>query len=87
MGYADGRSPVGPSAQVTPRAPAQASASTSDVVREATRAVEAGKSAEARARYAERSRRDAADRDALLGLATVARLTYEFDERTVCIGA
>jgi len=82
MGHVDGQSRVGPPAHATPRAPAQAAsaATASEVVREATRAVEAGKSADARARYAERSRRDAADRDALLGLATVARLTYEFDE-------
>src|SRR5688572_1131812 len=60
---------------------AQPSGSNPDsVVREATRAVEAGSAAQARARYAERVRRSAADRDAMLGLATIARLTYEFDE-------
>jgi thioredoxin-like negative regulator of GroEL len=42
--------------------------------------VEAGSAAEARTRYAERVRRSAADRGAVLGLATVARLTYDFDE-------
>src|SRR5687768_15645029 len=73
---------VGPPAHDTqPAAPQAAPAPrASGVVAEATRAAEAGKSAEARARYSERSRRNAGDRDALLGLATVARLTYEFDE-------
>ena len=50
------------------------------VVHEAARAVEAGSAAQARTRYAERLRVNGADRDAMLGLATVARLTYEFDE-------
>src|SRR5688500_998521 len=65
----------------TPQAAAQPAAANPDaMVREATRAVEAGSAAQARARYADRLRRSAADRDAILGLATVARLTYEFDE-------
>ena len=72
----------GRSAQVAaPQPVAQPAAANPDaVVREATRAVEAGSAAQARARYADRLRRSAADRDAILGLATVARLTYEFDE-------
>ena len=66
---------------VAPQTSAPASAAHPDtVVREATRAVEAGSAVQTRTRYAERVRRAAADREAILGLATVARLTYEFDE-------
>jgi tetratricopeptide (TPR) repeat protein len=49
------------------------------VVSEASRAVESGHAAEARARYAARLARDGTDRAALLGAATVARLSYDFD--------
>lgn len=80
-----GRPWVGPqmqsAQQSVPRAGAPAFAGNPDsVIREATRAVEADGAAEARARYAARIGRSAADRDAVLGLATVARLTYDFDE-------
>lgn len=64
-----------------PHSPTQSATSAPDaVILEATRAVEAGSAAAVRARYAARLRQSAADRDASLGLATVARLTYEFDE-------
>ena len=75
------RSESGSPAAVSPQTPAPPAEPRPDaVVREATRAVEAGSAAQARTRYAERVRTSAADRDAMLGLATVARLTYEFDE-------
>ena len=77
--WADSR--VQPVAQSAPRTSTATAIATPDaVIREATRAVAEGRAAEARARYAARMRQNAADRDAQLGLATVARLTYEFDE-------
>jgi CHAT domain-containing protein len=48
------------------------------VVREATRAVENERAAEARAAWQARLDHDATDRAALLGLATLARLTYDY---------
>ena len=50
------------------------------VVREATRAVEKDGAAELRALWQARLERDSTDRGALLGLATLARLTYDYPE-------
>ncbi|HET7459397.1 MAG TPA: CHAT domain-containing protein [Gemmatimonadaceae bacterium] len=64
--------------------PHVATSSTADpraVVREATRAVERdGVAAALRARLTERLRADTADRDAMLGMATLSRLTYDYDD-------
>ena len=48
------------------------------VVREALRAVEGDSAGRVAARWEERLRRDPGDRDAQLGLASLARLTYDF---------
>src|SRR5919199_2407 len=48
------------------------------VVREATRAVEGDSAARVRARWEGRLERDSSDRAALLGLASIARLTYDY---------
>src|SRR5215207_6809094 len=48
------------------------------VVREALRAVEGDSAGRVAARWEERLRRNPADRDAQLGLASLARLTYDF---------
>ena len=67
--------------QSAPRTTSSADASGPDaVILAATRAVESGAGAQARTRYAARVRRSSSDRDATIGLATVARLTSEFDE-------
>src|SRR5690348_2005238 len=50
------------------------------IVREATRAVENDGAAELRARCQARLDRDPADRGALLGLATLSRLTYDYPD-------
>jgi len=50
------------------------------VVREATLAVRGDSVAAVRARWAGRLQRDSTDRAAALGLATLARLTYDFDD-------
>jgi len=50
------------------------------VVREATRAVESDRAAELRGRWQARLDRDSTDRAALLGLATLARLTYDYPD-------
>jgi tetratricopeptide (TPR) repeat protein len=69
------------SAPASPQQAAPPAALGSDaVIVEATRAVEVGTAGSARARYAARLRQRPGDRDAMLALATVARLTYEFDE-------
>ena len=66
----------------TPRAGQAAAARADDprdVVREATRAVEAGAAAPLRERLSARLRADSGDRAATLGLATIERLTYDYD--------
>ncbi len=49
------------------------------IVTQATRAIEGDSLAGARKRWSERVARDSADRVALLGLATLARLTFDYD--------
>jgi hypothetical protein len=61
-------------------APATASDDPRTVVREATRAVENDRAAELRARWQARLEHDSTDRGALLGLATLARLTYDYPD-------
>src|SRR5215212_2997433 len=65
-----------------PQASPQASPQAEDpraVVGQATRAVQGDSAAPLRARWSARLQRDSADRAAALGLATVARLTYDYD--------
>ena len=79
---ADASQPISASAQHSPpladRGPGDSDDPTA-IVSDASRAVESGRAAEARARYSARLAHDATDRGALLGAATVARLTYDFD--------
>jgi len=60
--------------------PADAPVEPRAIVREATRAVESDRAAEFRARWQARLERDSTDRAALLGLATLARLTYDYPD-------
>ena len=50
------------------------------IVREATRAVESDRATELRALWQARLDRDSTDRAALLGLATLSRLTYDYPD-------
>ena len=67
-------------AQMTATSPPSAAGDPRSIVREATRAVENDGAAELRARWQARRERDATDRAALLGLATLSRLTYDYPD-------